>query len=69
MTQFDPQRSLVDSMFQRQLAEGSGRYLSRKVGAKLQAKKKPALGGLKSNLGGEMEETGFILPDKCCAAT
>jgi hypothetical protein len=32
-------------------------------------KKKPALGGLKSILGGEMEETGFILPDKCCAAT
>jgi hypothetical protein len=32
-------------------------------------KKKPALGGLKSILGGEMEETGFILPDICCAAT
>jgi hypothetical protein len=32
-------------------------------------KKKPALGGLKSILGGEMEETGFILPDICCTAT
>jgi hypothetical protein len=56
-------------MFQQQLAEGSGRYVSRKVGAKIAGKKKPALGGLKSILGGEMEETGFILPDPCCTAT
>ncbi|MGB7536385.1 MAG: hypothetical protein WBM19_11665, partial [Azonexus sp.] len=28
----DPLRSLLDSMSQRQLAEGNGRYVSRKVG-------------------------------------
>jgi hypothetical protein len=32
-------------------------------------KKKPAPGGLKSILGGKMEETGIILPDICCTAT
>ncbi|WP_157651283.1 hypothetical protein [Dechloromonas denitrificans] len=31
-------------------------------------KKMPARGGHKSILGGEMEETGCILPEQCCAA-